>query len=157
MVHAVDPHQPVYDVATMEQRLSDSLSAPRSNMVLMSLLGSLALALAGIGVFGVLSYFVSRRAHEIAVRVALGAQQSQVMKIVLGRGLALTGAGIAIGLAGALVLTRALQAHLYGVNTSDPLTFAVVVVLFLAVGAAAFYIPARRAASVDAVVTLRRG
>jgi putative ABC transport system permease protein len=95
--------------------------------------------------------------HEIGILMALGAQESHVMKIKLGRGLALTGAGIAIGSAGALVLTRAPQAHLHGVNTSEPLTFAVVVVLFLAVGAAAFYIPAHRAASVDAVVILRRG
>jgi ABC-type antimicrobial peptide transport system permease subunit len=157
LVHAVDPDQPVYDVTTLEQRLSDSLSAPRSNMILMGLLGSLALALAGIGVFGVLSYFVNQRAHEIAIRVALGAQQSDVMKIVLGSGLALIGAGVAIGLGGALVLTRALRAHLYGVDTSDPLTFAVVVVLFLAVGASASYIPAHRAATADAVATLRRG
>jgi putative ABC transport system permease protein len=157
LVHAVDPDQPVYDVTTLEQRLSDSLSAPRSNMILMGLLGSLALALAGIGVFGVLSYFVNQRAHEIAIRVALGAQQSDVMKIVLGSGLALIGAGVAIGLGGALVLTRALRTHLYGVDTSDPLTFAVVVVLFLAVGAAASYIPAHRAARADAVATLRRG
>jgi ABC-type antimicrobial peptide transport system permease subunit len=157
LVHAVDPDQPVYDVTTLEQRLSDSLSAPRSNMILMGLLGSLALALAVVGVFGVLSYFVNQRAHEIAIRVALGAQQSNVIKIVLGNGLALIGAGVAIGLGGALVLTRALRAYLYGVNTSDPLTFALVVVLFLAVGAAASYLPARRAARADAVSTLRRG
>jgi putative ABC transport system permease protein len=156
LVRAIDPNQPVYDIATMDQRVSNSLAVPRSNMVLMGLLGALALLLAVVGLFGVLSYVVSERTREIAIRIAMGAQKGNLLWAVLKQGLGLTASGLAIGVAGAAVLGRVFGTEqLHGVNASDPWTFAAAALLLVAAAVAASYLPANRAARVDPMVALR--
>jgi putative ABC transport system permease protein len=155
IVQAVDRDQPLYEVATMEQRLSDSLSGPRFNMFLVGIFAVLALALATIGIYGVIVYFVSRRTHEIGIRIALGATPQTVIALVLLQTFWLIGAGVTIGLVAALALTRVMTGLLYGVKPTDPLTFAIVSLLLVAVALLASYIPARRATKVDPIVALR--
>jgi putative ABC transport system permease protein len=154
-VHEIDANEPVFDVSTLEDRLGDSLSGPRSNMLLIGLLAALALLLAALGIFGVVSYFVGRRAHEIGVRMALGASESAVLKMVLGRGLALTLAGIAGGLLAALWLTRSFASLIEGVTANDPMTFALAAFLFTGIAMVACFLPARWASRVDPAVALR--
>jgi putative ABC transport system permease protein len=155
VIRSIDPDVPVYDVATMQDRLSDALSTQRANMALMGLFAALALLLAAIGIFGVIAYMVSRRSLEIGIRMALGAQHRDVWKIVLGHGMTLALIGIAIGLGGALAATRALRTLLFEISPSDPWTLAAAALLFAAVAAAACYVPARRAIRVDPMTTLR--
>lgn len=145
----------IYDVATMQQRLSDSIAPQRFNMLLIGIFAALALILAAVGIYGVISYSVSQRTHEIGIRMALGAQKADVLRMVIRRGaiLILTGAGI--GLGGSLALTRFLSSLLYGVRPNDPLTFIVVSLVLSVVALAASYIPARRATKVDPVTALR--
>jgi len=154
-VHDVDADVPVYDVASMEERIAGSLAAERSNMLLMGLFAGLALTLATIGIFGVIAYFVSRRSHEIGIRMALGARPGDVLRLVLGHGMSLALVGIALGLAGALAATRALRTFLYGVTAGDPITFAGASLLFAVVAGVACYLPARRATQTDPMITLR--
>ncbi|MEK6286645.1 MAG: ABC transporter permease [Acidobacteriota bacterium] len=154
-VWAVDKDQPVTDVKTMDQHVADSVSPRRFNAMLLGIFASLALVLASVGIYGVMAYSVTQRTHEIGIRVALGAQSSHVIKLVVGRGMALVLTGVAIGLAGALALTRVMTSLLYGVSATDPMTFAVVSVLLVAVALLASYIPARRAMKVDPTVALR--
>ena len=154
-VWAVDKDQPVTDVKTMDQYVSDSVSRRRFNALLLTTFASLALILASVGIYGVMAYSVSQRVHEIGIRVALGAQSSDVIKLVIGRGIMLVLAGVAIGLGGALALTRVMTSLLYGVSAADPMTFAVVSVLLVAVALLASYIPARRATKVDPMIALR--
>ena len=149
-VWAVDKDQPVTDAKTMGQYVSDSVSRRRFNALLLTTFASLALILASVGIYGVMAYSVSQRVHEIGIRVALGAQSSDVIKLVIGRGIMLVLAGVAIGLGGALALTRVMTSLLYGVSATDPMTFAVVPVALLA-----SYIPARRATKVDPMIALR--
>jgi putative ABC transport system permease protein len=155
VVHAVDRNQPVFDIATMEERLGVTLSAQRANMTLMGVFAALALILATIGIFGVIAYFVNRRAHEIGIRMALGAGRGRVVRMILGRGMALAGAGIALGLAGALVLTRSIGSLLEGVQTNDPAAYLAAAAVFALAAAGACLIPARGAARIDPVVTLK--
>jgi putative ABC transport system permease protein len=155
-IHAVDPNQPVYDVATMEERLGIALAPQRTNMSLMSGFAALALVLATMGIFGVTAYFVRRRVREIGIRMALGAIPGDVLRMVLARGLRLAALGIALGLAGALGLTRYLGSLLSDVPAADPLALASAAVLFAFVAAAACLIPARQAARVDPAVALRQ-
>jgi putative ABC transport system permease protein len=152
----IDPNQPVFDVATMDERLGVSLSAQRANMTLMSAFATLALILAAIGIFAVTAYFVSQRSHELGIRFALGATRSMVLKMILGRGVRLTGAGLFLGFAGALAATRALRSLLEGVQPNDPVAFSATAVLFGIVAAAACLIPALRASRVDPMVALRQ-
>ena len=154
-IRAIDPDVPVYDVATMRDRLAEALSTQRANMALMGVFAALALLLAAIGIFGVIAYMVSRRSLEIGIRMALGAQRRDVLKMVLGHGMILALAGIAIGLGGALAATRALRTLLFEISPSDPWTLAAAAVLFAGVAAAACYIPARRAVRVDPMTALR--
>jgi putative ABC transport system permease protein len=154
-IRDVDSNVPVYDVATMRDRLAEARSTQRANMVLMGLFAALALLLAAIGIFGVIAYMVSRRSLEIGIRVALGAQKTDVLKMVLGHGMILALIGIAIGLGGALAATRALRTLLFEVSPSDPWTLVASAALFAVVAAAACYIPARRAVRVDPMTTLR--
>ena len=154
-VRAIDPAQPIFNAETMDQRLADSLDSPRFNTALLSIFAALALLLAAIGIYGVISYFVSQRTHEIGVRVALGASRGDVLRLVVGHGIALIAAGVILGVAGSLALSRYLASSLYGVHPRDPATMASVAVLLLFVALAACYVPARRAMRVDPMVALR--
>jgi putative ABC transport system permease protein len=156
-VHAADPNQPIFEVATMEERLSASLSTQRANMTLMGVFAALALILATVGIFGVVAYFVNSRLQEIAIRMALGASGRTVVRMVLSHGMALAGAGIAVGILGALILTRTLGSLVEGIATNDAVSFIAASLLFAAVAAMACTIPARRASRVDPMVALRHG
>ncbi|HKQ80161.1 MAG TPA: ABC transporter permease [Blastocatellia bacterium] len=153
---AVDRNQPVANIRTMEQYLADSSARPRFNTVLLGLFAALALALAVIGIYGVMSYFVTQRMHEIGLRLALGARSGDVSRMIVRQGMALTVGGLAIGLALAFAATRLLTKLLYGVGPTDPLTFVVISSLFALVALLACYIPARRAAKVDPILVLRQ-
>jgi putative ABC transport system permease protein len=154
-VQEVDPNQPVYDVATMEQRFSQAVAPQRFNALVMAIFAGMAVILAGVGVYGVMAYSVTRRTHEIGIRRALGAQRQDVIGLVLRRGAALVLVGITLGLAGALALTRFLSNLLYGVTFRDPLTFVAVSLILTGVALMASYIPALRATKVDPMVALR--
>ncbi|HKY04888.1 MAG TPA: ABC transporter permease [Blastocatellia bacterium] len=154
-VLALDKDQPVYDIATLEQLLSKSLANPRLYTVLLGIFALIALVLAAVGVYGVLSFWVSQRTKEIGIHLSLGAQQSDVLRLVVGQGLKLVLLGVSLGLIGAFILTRALHGLLYGVGTTDPLTFLGVSLLLIVVSALACYLPARRATRVDAMIALR--
>jgi putative ABC transport system permease protein len=154
-VKSLDKDLPLYDVKPLDQYLSASVAQPRFNTLLLAVFAGVALILAAVGLYGVMSYSVAQRIHEIGIRLALGAQQKDVMKLVVGQGLVLTLGGVVIGLAGALALTRLLTALLFGVSATDPITFGSVTVLLSAVGLAACYLPARRAMRVDPMVALR--
>ena len=154
-VAAVDPEQPIANVRTMEERLAESVAQRRFNMTLLGVFACVALVLAGVGVYGVMAYAVSRRTHEIGIRVALGAQRGDVVRLVLRQGMWLALGGVGAGLAGAYAATRLMSGLLYGVSPTDPLTFAGVAALLAAVGLLACLVPARRATKVDPMVALR--
>ena len=154
-VRALDKDLPVSKVRTMETVRGDSIAQPRFRARLIVLFGALAMALATIGIYGVMAYSVARRTHEIGLRMALGAQNADVMKLVLRQGIWLTVTGLALGLAGAFALTRLIVKLLYGVSATDPLTFAVVAGLLFAVALLACWIPARRATRVHPMEALR--
>jgi putative ABC transport system permease protein len=156
-VRAMDPTLPLADIQTMEQVTSTALAAPRFAALLLGLFAALALTLAAIGTYATISLLVAERSHEIGIRLALGAQRRTILGWILGEGLTLAGAGVAAGIGGALLLTRLLETLVYGVSTLDPLTFAVVPAILMSVAILASLNPARRAASVDPVATLRRG
>jgi putative ABC transport system permease protein len=155
IIHSVDPNQPVGTVRTMQSVVSDSIAPRRLAMLISVLFAALAMVVAMLGVYGVVSYSVTQRTHEIGIRMALGAEKHDVLWMVLSQGLKLAVIGVAIGLAGALALTRLLSSMLYGVRPTDPLTFIAVSLILIAVALVACYIPARRAAKVDPMVALR--
>jgi putative ABC transport system permease protein len=154
-IQSLDPELPVYDVNTMEQRLQDSFARRRFSMVLLIVFAAFASVLAAIGVYGVMTYWVNQRTHEIGIRMALGAGQGSILKLVIRQALIMVSTGIAIGLTGAYLLTRVLSSLLYGVSATDRLTFLMISLLLGAVALIASYIPARRAAKVDPIVALR--
>ena len=140
---------------TLEQMVDRSTFSRRNLALLMGVLGAVALLLAAMGIYGVISYLVAQRTRELGIRLALGAQRRDLLKLVLGQGLTLTMIGVAAGLALALALTRFLSSMLYGVCASDPATFIAIALLLAGVALAASYLPARRAMKVDPLVALR--
>ena len=154
-VRQVDSDQPVIQLRTMEEVISESIWRQHVSASMMCIFGAIALVLAAIGIYGVLSYSVSRRTHEIGIRSALGATRADLLRMVIGEGLLLTLAGVAIGTVAALGLTRVLTGLLYGVRPRDPLTFFTLTFVLIAAALLAVYIPARRATKVDPMVALR--
>jgi len=146
---------PLAKVATLMTLVDDSMSQPRFSMLLLACFGLLALLLASIGMYGVISYSVMQRTREIGIRMALGAERRSVFGMVLGEGARLAGLGIAIGLLAALAVTRLMASFLYGVQPTDPLTFLAVSLLMVGITLLACYLPARRATRVDPTVALR--
>jgi putative ABC transport system permease protein len=155
-IWAVDPDQPVNDVKTMEEIRAESLGSRRFTATLLGLMALLALALAALGIYGVLSYLVNQRTREIGVRLALGASTSQVLRLVLSQGMGAVLLGIAVGLGGALALTRLLSGLLYGVAARDPFTFVVTPAILAAIAVLASSIPALRASRLDPLIALRQ-
>jgi putative ABC transport system permease protein len=139
----------------MQQLVDDSISTRRLTLVLLGIFSALALILAAIGIYGVMAYTVALRTQEIGIRMALGAQQKDVLRLVLGQGARIAFFGVAIGLAAAAALGRLLSTLLFSVSASDPITFAAVAVLLISVALLACYIPARRAMRVDPLIALR--
>jgi len=157
-VYGAGSDQPIFNVETMQQIVSESMSSQRFPMILLGAFAALALLLASVGIYGVISYSVAQRIHEIGIRMALGAHKRDVFRMVVGQGLALALVGLAIGVVAALILTRVLSSFsllLYGVGASDPVTFITVSVILLFVAVVACYIPSRRAMQVDPMVALR--
>ncbi len=155
VVRSLDPNQPVADIRTMNEVLAASVSRQRFNMLLLVVFAGLAAILAAVGIYGVMSYAVAQRTHEIGVRIAIGAQRGDVLRLVLRQGLMLAAGGAALGLAGAVALTHLMEALLYGVKPTDPWTFATVTALLMAVALFAAYLPALRATRVDPMEALR--
>jgi putative ABC transport system permease protein len=154
-VSEVDPNLPVYQVATMDEVVWASVAEPRFQTLLLGVFSALALLLAAIGIYGVMSYSVASSVREIGVRLALGARAQDVAAMFVRRGLVLTAAGLALGVAGALALTRLLSSMLYSVTATDPVAFAAALFVLVVAALLASYAPARRAAAVDPAVALR--
>jgi putative ABC transport system permease protein len=154
-ISAVDPDQPVADIRTVDDLVDSSLTQPRFTMLLLGILSATALALSVIGIYSVLSYWVAQRRYELGIRLALGAQRSDLLRIVVRQGLLLAISGIAIGLLAAMLLTRLMSSMLYQVGTLDAATFAVTPLLFLSIALVASYLPARNAMRVDPAEALR--
>ena len=142
-------------ISTIDRMIDLSIAQRRFSMLLLGIFAVLAMILAVVGIYGVMSYTVSQRTHEIGLRMALGAAKPQVLRMVVGEGLALTSLGIGLGIAGAAAVTRAMSGLLFGVSSADPLTYLAVSSLLMAVALVACYIPARRASHVDPLVALR--
>jgi putative ABC transport system permease protein len=156
-VQALDKDQPVSEIRTMESYLSESMAQRRFNMFLLGVFGALALVLAAVGIYGVIAYTVTQRTHEMGIRIALGARGGDILKLIFASAMLTTVAGIAIGLAAALALTRLLGSLLYQVTATDPFVYASITLLLLVVAIVATYIPARRAMKVDPITALREG
>jgi putative ABC transport system permease protein len=154
-IQAIEPHLPVPDIRTMTQTIGTSLYAARMGAWLLGVFGGLALLLAVVGIYGVLSFSISRRTHEMGIRLALGAERRDVFLLVVRDGMLLVGIGIVLGLIGGLAGTRSLASLLYGVSTSDLPTFAATIAVLTAVALAACIIPARRAMRVSPIAALR--
>lgn len=154
-ISGMNQEQFIYDVRPLHEVISKSLSTQRFSMILLGAFAALALLLASVGIYGVVSYLVGQRTHEIGIRMALGAQRWHILRLVLERGALLAAVGVGFGLAAALGITRLMASLLYGVRATDPLTFAGVTFLLVLVALAACYIPARRATKVDPIVALR--
>jgi putative ABC transport system permease protein len=155
-VQALDKDQPVYNVRTMEDVVVNSIGARRVSMQLFTVFAGAALLLAVLGIYGVMAYSVTLRTQEIGIRIALGAQKADVLRLVVRQGMTLTLVGVIAGLAGAFALTRLIANLLFGVGATDPTTFAAIPLLLLAVAFIACYLPARRAAKLDPMIALAR-
>jgi ABC-type antimicrobial peptide transport system permease subunit len=151
----LDPEQAAGDIRTFDQYLARSIATPRFTAVLLGTFASLALLLAGFGLYGVMAYSVAQRSREIGIRMALGAQAADVRSLVVNQAVRLGATGLAIGIAGALAVTRVFDSLLFGVTASDPVTFASVSATLITVLVLAAYLPARRATRVDPIVALR--
>jgi putative ABC transport system permease protein len=155
VIQTLDPQQPVGQALTLDSLVGNSIARQRFNTLLLAVFAVVALSLSAIGIYGVMTYTVTQRTHELGVRIALGAGARDVLKLALGQGMKLALAGESIGLLGALVLTRLLKTLLFGVSATDPLTFAVIAFSLALVALLACYLPARRATKVDPMVALR--
>jgi putative ABC transport system permease protein len=155
IVASIDKEQPIFRIATMQEVVNASVSTRRITLILLGLFSALALVLAGIGIYGVISYSAAQRSREIGIRMALGAQRGDVMRLVLAQGGKISAAGIVIGSAASLGLTRLMAKLLYSVSVVDPATFAAVAFVLALIATVASYIPARRALRVDPLVALR--
>jgi putative ABC transport system permease protein len=155
VIARLDPQRPVTDVATMEDLMSASVAKSRFNATLLAVFAAVALIMASVGIYGVVSYTVAQRTHEIGIRVALGAQRGDVLRLVLVNGMVLGLIGVAIGLAASFGLTRLLTTLLFEIDARDKTTFALVSLVLLAITLLACYIPARRATKVNPLVALR--
>ena len=154
-VWSVDHEQPLTRIQTMEDVIAGSVAPRRFNMLLLVIFGAMALLLSAVGIYGVFSYSVAQRKHEIGIRMALGARAADVLKMIMKQGMGLTLAGVGIGLAAAFALTRLMKSLLYDVGASDPLTFSAAAVLLCVTALLACYLPARRATRLDPMKTLR--
>jgi putative ABC transport system permease protein len=154
-VAAIDPDQPISNITTMSNLLAASVARTRFNFLVFSIFAAIALTLAAVGIYGVIAYSVSQRTHEIGIRLALGAQAADVLRLIIRQGMGLVLAGVGIGLAGALALTRLMKTLLFGVSATDPLTYIVITLLLAFFALLACWIPARRATKVDPLVALK--
>jgi putative ABC transport system permease protein len=154
-VHSADAGLPIAQVNTMEKLVEASVGQRRLSMILLGLFSGIALLLASIGIYGVMSYSVAQRSRELGIRMALGAERGRVLRLVVGQGMGLAAIGVVIGLVAAFALTRFLAAQLYGVGATDPVTFGTVAGLLVGVALLASLLPAMRATRVDPVVALR--
>jgi ABC-type antimicrobial peptide transport system permease subunit len=154
-IRAIDPNIVQFDVRTMTSRVGESVAGERFNMLLLGLFGGLALTLAAVGIYGVIGYAVRRRTHELGIRMALGADRREVLRLVVSGGMRLAGAGLGLGLIAALGLTRLMRRLLFEVSPTDPLALGLVSLTLAVVALLATYVPARRAARVDPMEALR--
>jgi putative ABC transport system permease protein len=155
VIHSVDPEAPISQIETMRQVLGKNIAEKRLYLILVGVFAVLALLLAAAGIAGTVSYAVSRRKHEVGIRMALGAGRSDVLSMILGQFAALVAVGIALGVAGSLLLTRFIERQLYGVSPTDPVTFIIASLILAAAAMIACYVPARRATKLDPMVVLR--
>jgi putative ABC transport system permease protein len=155
IVNEIDKSVPVSNVQMMDHVVSASITQPRFNLFLLGLFSTVAMLLSAAGIYGVTAYSVTQRTHELGIRIALGAQVGDVLRMILGQGMAVIGVGLVIGLAAAFALVRLLRSFLFGVGEKDPFTFVAITVLLLLVALLACYIPARRATKVDPLEALR--
>ena len=154
-IWAVDKDQPVADIDTMDHIVSEAIARQRFSMLLLGIFAALALVFAAVGIYGVMSYSVAQRTHEIGIRMALGARRADVLKMTVNQGLKLVSIGMMLGLAVAFVLTRVLASLLFGISSTDPITFLGISLVLLAVAILASYLPALRATKVDPIIALR--
>jgi putative ABC transport system permease protein len=154
-VRSIDPDQPIYNIRTMDEIRGESIAPQLLNLTLLSIFAGVAFVLAMVGIYGVMSYAVTQRTHEIGIRMAIGAQPSDVFRMILGHGMLLTVIGMAAGLVGAFALTRLMATMLFSVRPTDPMTFGGVALLLFVIALIACYIPGRRATKVDPVNSLR--
>ena len=154
-IRETDADLPVFDVKTMTDALAESVSQPRFYAILLASFAGIALVIAALGIYGVISYTVNQRTRELGIRIALGAQRQRVLRLVIRQGMTLSVIGVVVGLVFAYVLTRVIASMLFGVAAADPLTFAAVTAIFLGIAWMASYLPARRAASVDPIIAMR--
>jgi putative ABC transport system permease protein len=155
LVHSIDKDQPIENFRTMEQVVSSSVAQSRSLTIMLGVFASLALALAAVGVYGVVSFSVTQRTREVGIRMALGAQPGDIVRLVLRQGMTLALIGVAVGVLGSFAVTRAISGLLYHVSATDPITFIVISLLLTCVALVASFIPARRATKVDPMVAVR--
>jgi putative ABC transport system permease protein len=154
-VLAIDKNLAIFNVKTLERVVSDSIAQPRFNMVLLGIFAGLALILASVGIYGVMSYSVTQRTQELGVRIALGAQRRDIFSLVLKQGIILALIGVGIGLAAAIGLSKVVASVLYGISATDPVTFISVAVIMIAVALVACFFPARKATKVDPLTAMR--
>lgn len=154
-VRSLAPDLPIYNGRSLDEAVAESVARPRFYMVLLGTFAALALVLAAVGIYGVISYLVTQRTQEIGIRIALGATRERVLGMVVGQGIGMALAGAALGVAGALALTRGMSSLLYGVSATDPATFAGVAAVLVLVAVLASYLPARRAARIEPQLALR--